>query len=100
MNLDHGDQVSVLARRAGRQQPQLPGALHCRGAIAGLELGVDVAHVGADGVQRGDGDVLSTVMATLLAAGVLGAWLVLNVGVVVPLAMATGLLGRLITGIR
>jgi hypothetical protein len=56
--------------------------------------------VGADGVQRGDGDVLSTVMATLLAAGVLGAWLVLNVGVVVPLAMATGLLGRLITGIR
>ena len=60
MNLDHRDQVSVLTRRAGRQQPQLSGALHCRGAIAGLELGVDVAHVGADGVQRGDGDVLST----------------------------------------
>jgi hypothetical protein len=32
------------------------------------------------------------VMATVQADGVLGAWLVLNVGVVVPLAMATGLL--------
>ena len=32
------------------------------------------------------------VVAVMLAGGVLGAWLVLNVGVVVPLALATGLL--------
>ena len=31
------------------------------------------------------------VVAVMLAGGVLGAWLVLNVGVVVPLALATGL---------
>jgi uncharacterized membrane protein YfcA len=32
------------------------------------------------------------VVAVMLAGGVLGAWLVLNVGVVAPLALAAGLL--------
>jgi hypothetical protein len=36
------------------------------------------------------------VVATMLAGGLLGAWLVLNVGVVVPLALATGLLGTVV----
>ena len=41
-----------LARAAGGQQPQLAGALHGRGAVAGLELGVDAADVRVDGVHR------------------------------------------------
>lgn len=37
-------------------------------------------------------------VATMLAGGVLGAWLVLNVGVVAPLAIATGLLAAVAVG--
>jgi hypothetical protein len=41
-----------LARAASGQQPQLPGALHGRGAVIDLELGVDPAEMRADGVHR------------------------------------------------
>ena len=42
----HQDPVSVLPRAAGRQEPQFSSALHGRGAVTGLELGVDAADVG------------------------------------------------------
>jgi len=42
VNPHHQDQVTVLPRGARRQQPQLSRALHRRGAITGLKLGVDV----------------------------------------------------------
>jgi hypothetical protein len=44
VNPHHRDQVTVvLARAAGGQQPQLPCALHGRGPVTDLELGVDAA---------------------------------------------------------
>ena len=53
VNPHHQDQVTaVLTRKACRQQPQFPGALHRRGAITGVELGVDVADVCVDRVHR------------------------------------------------
>ena len=41
-----------LAGQASREQPYLSCALYCRGPILSLELGVDVADVGVDGVHR------------------------------------------------
>jgi hypothetical protein len=59
-------------------------------------LTMTLAGIGADFAVGHRGHVTLMrrllVMATVQADGVLGAWLVLNVGVVVPLAMATGLL--------
>src|SRR5580658_273291 len=49
----HQDPVTGgLARAAARQQPQLPGALHSRGPVPDLELGIDAADVRADRVHR------------------------------------------------
>ena len=41
-----------LARAFGRQQPQFSRALHGRGAMTNLKLGVKTAKVRADRVQR------------------------------------------------
>src|SRR6202167_6515020 len=43
---------SVLAGRPGREQPYLAGPMHGRGAILGLELGVNVADVRINRVDR------------------------------------------------
>ncbi len=49
----HRDPVTAgLARAAGGQQPQFPCALHGRGAVTDLELGVDAADVRADRARR------------------------------------------------
>ena len=46
MKPHHRDQVTAgLTRAADRQQPQLPCALHGRGAVTDPELGVDAAEV-------------------------------------------------------
>ena len=44
--------ASGLAVRAGREQPHLSCAPHGRGTILSLELRVDIADVGVDGVHR------------------------------------------------
>ena len=49
----HQDPVTAgLPRPDGGQQPQFPGALHGRGSVTDLELGVDAADVSVDGVRR------------------------------------------------
>ena len=49
----HRDPVTAgLARAASGQQPQLPCALHGRGPVTDLELGVDAADVRADRARR------------------------------------------------
>jgi hypothetical protein len=53
VNPHHQDLVTAgLTGQARRQEPQLSRALYRRGAITGLELGVDVADVGVDCVHR------------------------------------------------
>src|ERR1700733_10615499 len=44
--------LDSAGRSGWRQQPHRPGPLHGRGAGPGLELGVDVADVGVDRVDR------------------------------------------------
>src|SRR6266567_4713491 len=47
-----GSVTAGLARASAREQPQLPRALHRRGAVLDTELGVDAADVLADGAHR------------------------------------------------
>ncbi len=53
VNRHHRDPVTTgLTRAADRQQLHFPRALHGRGAVTGLKLGVDVPDMGVDRVHR------------------------------------------------